>query len=264
MFETYLLPILLFVGLGLLAGLLLAVVSTVFAVKSDEKTQAVREALPGINCGVCGFSGCDQYAEKIVSEGVSTNRCVPGGDAAAKKISEIMGVSFEDVSEKVAVVHCGGVCSATGDKYEYYGTPTCAACNEFYAGSGLCDYGCIGFGDCVKACRYDAIHLVDGVARVDPKKCVGCTLCAVQCPKHLINMVDATARVNVICASQNSGKVTRGNCSNGCIACKKCEKTCPYDAIHVEGNLARIDYDKCTRCGACVKVCPVQCIHSFS
>ncbi len=263
MFVTYIFPILLFVGLGIIAGLLLAVASTVFAVKSDEKTKAVREALPGINCGVCGFSGCDQYAEKIVKEGERVNRCVPGGEAAAQKISKIMGVSFQGVSSKKAVVHCGGVCGATGRKYEYHGTPTCAACNELYAGSGQCDYGCIGFGDCVKACRYDAIHLVDGVARVDPKKCVGCTMCAMQCPKHLINMVDADATVNVICSSQNSGKETRERCKNGCIACKRCEKTCPHDAIHVEGNLARIDYDKCTRCGECVKVCPVGCIHSF-
>lgn len=261
MFQTFILPILIFVGLGLLAGVLLSIASALFVVKTDEKAEKVRAALPGINCGACGYAGCDAYAKKVAHGGAKTNLCVPGGDAVAKEISEILGVEYEDVEEQMAFVRCNGKPDATSDRYEYAGTKTCEACNTFYSGKGLCDYGCLGFGDCVSECKYDAIHVIDGVAVVDRELCVGCGMCAKKCPKGLIEIVPLTTKVHVACANCENGRETRKVCANGCIACRKCEKTCPHDAIHVDDNLARIDYTKCTSCGACVEVCPVGCIH---
>lgn len=261
MFMAILVPILLFIGLGLVAGVLLSVFSKIFAVDSDEKVEEVVSALPGLNCGVCGFSGCENYAKNIVHHGAQTNRCVPGGDKASQKISEIMGTAFEDVVEQVAFVSCAGVVpKVTSDSYIYEGEKTCAACNMFYQGRGVCDYGCIGFGDCAKQCAFDAISIVDECAVINPAKCTGCTMCTKACPKSLIHIRDAVKNVYVSCSSCNSGKATVQNCQNGCIACHKCEKVCPSDAIHVINNVAVIDYDKCTNCHTCAENCPRHCI----
>lgn len=256
-----LIPVLIFIGLGLLAGLLLAVFSKVFAVKTDERAEQVLAALPGLNCGVCGYSGCENYANEIVKNGAPTNRCVPGGDKAAREISEILGTRFEDVKERVAFVGCNGhVPEATHDSFIYQGEPTCAACDMYYRGKGICNYGCIGYGDCVKQCAYDAITIVNEVARVIPERCIGCSMCARACPKDLIHLRDAMQHVYVACSSCDTGKKTIQTCENGCIACKRCEKTCPNDAIHVVNNVAVIDYDKCISCEECAKVCPKHCI----
>lgn len=259
--NAILIPALIFVGLGLVAGLLLSIFSKIFAVETDEKIEEVITVLPGLNCGVCGYSGCENYAKNIVHNGAPTNKCVPGGDKTSQKISEILGTEFEDVTETVAFVACGGrVPDKTHDSYVYEGEKTCAACNLYYKGKGICDYGCIGYGDCVKQCAFDAIHIVDEVAVVDPAKCTGCTMCARACPKDLIHIRDAVKQVFVSCSSCNNGKATVQRCENGCIACHKCEKVCPSDAIHVIDNCAVIDYDKCTNCHECVENCPRHCI----
>ena len=256
-----LIPILLFVGLGLLAGLLLSVFSKIFAVETDEKVEEVRAALPGLNCGVCGFSGCESYAKEIVHGGAATNRCVPGGADAARKISGIMGTEFESVSRQVAFVSCGGsVPKVTSNSYVYEGERTCAACNLYYQGRGICNYGCIGFGDCAKQCAFDAISIADECAVVNPERCTGCTMCTKACPKGLIHIRDLTKTVYVSCSSCDAGKDVVKTCENGCIACRKCERVCPTGAIRVENNVASIDYAKCTNCHACAENCPRHCI----
>lgn len=259
--SSILIPILIFAVLGLLAGLLLSIFSKIFAVKTDERVDRVMAVLPGVNCGACGYSGCEDYAKHVVNEGAATNRCIPGGDKVSREISDILGASFQDVAEQKAFVACGGkVPNATSDSYIYRGEPTCAACNMFYDGKGVCNYGCIGYGDCQKQCAFDAISIIDEVAVINPHRCTGCTMCTKACPKHIIHMRDAAKPVFVTCSNCDTGRATVQVCQNGCIACKKCEKTCPHDAIHVTNNLASIDYDKCTACMECVKVCPRRCI----
>lgn len=256
----YLIPILIFCGLGLLSGILLTIGSKVFAVEVDERVDQVKEALPGVNCGACGFSGCEDYANAIIESGVATNMCKPGGDAVSAKISGILGTAVLDVTETVAFVKCRGNCNATSDKFTYEGTETCLAANRFYSGKGKCKSACLGYGDCVAVCEYGAICIRDGIAVVDPRKCVGCGMCAAKCPNKLIVIKDATKRVEVACSSVDTGKVTRQNCLSGCIACKLCEKKCAFGAIKVEGNRAVIDYSLCTVCGECAQVCPSKCI----
>jgi len=261
MLIDILIPILIFIGLGLFAGVLLSVFSKAFAVETDERVSQIIEVLPGLNCGVCGFSGCENYANELVNKDVETNRCIPGGDSTSAQISTILGKDFEDVVETIAYVHCGGeVPKATNDVFEYYGERTCTACNMYYQGKGTCNYGCIGYGDCVNECAYGAISIIDEIAVIDPNKCKGCTMCVAACPKKLIEMRDATKKVYVKCNSCDNGKKTINTCKNGCIGCKKCEKNCPTGAIVVENNLARIDYDKCINCLECAHVCPVECI----
>ena len=251
-----LIPILAVTVIGLLCGIGLAVASHVMAVQEDTRFTALRACLPGANCGACGYTGCDGYAHALLQPGTKTNLCVPGADAAAKQIAAVLGVEAEDVVEKIAVVQCAGTCQATSVKADYRGIPSCAAAKLFYGGKGSCIFGCMGFGDCAKACPQQAISMKDGIAFVHQRKCIGCGICAQTCPQKIIEVVPDVIRAEVICSSLYNGPYTRKVCSNGCIACHKCEKTCPNGAIKVENFLARIDWDKCSGCGACSEVCP--------
>ena len=256
-----LIPILLLVGVAVFCALMLTLASIYFGVEENETAVAVRDCLPGANCGACGYSGCDGYAKALAEGNVQTNLCIPGGDKTAKAIASILGVEAEDVVEKVAYVGCNGVCSATERKYDYRGEPNCIAANLYYSGDKTCTFACLGYGDCAAACPQDAISISDNIAHIDPKKCVGCGICAHTCPNHLIRLIPDTTRVVVECSNRQSGAVTRKICKNGCIGCKKCEKTCPHGAIKVIDNLAVIDHSLCTGCAACVEACPVHCIH---
>lgn len=255
----YILPIAVFAIIGAVAGVLLTVASKVFAVKTDERLEKLQEALPQINCGACGFSGCNDYAEAIL-KGEKCNMCKPGGEKAAKQLSEIMGVESGEVIEMTAFVKCGGDCDSAGHKYYYDGSQSCKASNRYYNGSKFCTSGCLGFGDCMKVCSRDAICIDKGVAVVNSAKCGGCGLCAKVCPNNLIVIRPKTQRVDVRCSSTAIGKVTRAVCKTGCIGCKMCEKKCPTGAITVENNFARIDYSKCTNCGACVEACKIGAV----
>ncbi len=256
-----LIPVLIAIGIAVVCGVILTVASILFAVKEDERFIAIRDCLPGANCGACGYSGCDGYAKALANGDTDlTNLCVPGGDNAAKDIAAILGVEAENVVEKVAYVACNGNCSATKRKYDYIGKQSCRLANMSYNGDKLCTYSCLGYGDCVAVCPQNAISVADGVAKVDPRKCIGCGICARTCPNHVIKLVADTSRVIVLCSNHDKGAATRKACSNGCIGCGKCERTCKHGAIHVEHNLAVIDYEKCIGCGDCARACPVHCI----
>ena len=260
--NPLLLAVLLVAGLGLLAGLILAVASILMAVPVDEKARALRECLPGINCGACGFSGCDGYADAMANHGAAVGLCSPGGAAVAKATGQLLGVDGK-AEVKTALVRCGGCEEVTRRKLEYHGVPSCAAAAQFFGGDWLCNYGCLGYGDCAAACEYGAITVRDGLARVDAALCRGCTKCAAACPKGIITMHGGGVRAVVRCSSHDKGAVTRKACTVGCIGCGKCARVCEHDAIYVEENLAAIDGDKCVGCGKCAQACPAQCITIF-
>ena len=259
-----LLPILIMLGVGIVCAVLLTVAATFFATNEDERAVKIREVLPGANCGACGYAGCDGYAKALSQGDVPTNLCIPGGDCTAAEIAEILGVEAADVIEKVSYVGCNGTCDAIAKKYDYDGLKTCRMAKMEYAGDRMCNYACLGYGDCVRSCPTGAISVATGIAKVDPTKCIGCSICTRECPNNLFKLVAETTRVVVECANHDKGAATRKACKNGCIACGKCEKTCPHDAIHVVDNLATIDYSKCTGCAACVEVCPTHCIHEVN
>ncbi len=260
MLETYIFPILVFGAIGLAAGVLLTVCSKIFEVKTDERVEAINEALPQVNCGSCGFSGCADYAEAVVKNGVPINMCKPGGNDCVAKIAEIMGTETTEIVPQVAVVLCNGDCHATKSKFQFRGVQSCKAANRFYNGSEVCTHGCLGFGDCAKVCPEGAIEIEEGLARVNKTKCIGCGLCAKVCPDGLIILRDIGKRVDVCCSSTEIGKIVRSTCSSGCIGCKICEKKCTQGAIYVENNLAQIDYSKCNSCGECAEACPTKAI----
>lgn len=255
-----LIAVLIISGLGLVFGIGLSYASRVFAVKIDERVVQIREVLPGANCGACGFTGCDGYAGAIVEGRAPTNACPVGGSAVAEKVAAIMGVEPEGVKRTAARVLCNGRCSVSKEKYEYQGIDSCAAAAQLYAGHKACAYGCLGHGDCLKACPFDAIVMVGGIARIVEDRCKACGKCALACPKNLIEIIDKTKKYSVMCRSRDKGAVTRSNCQVGCIGCTRCVKACPQQAIFMEGTLARINYDKCDNCGECTKVCPTMAI----
>ncbi len=257
---TYILPILIFAVIGAAAGAILVVCSKVFHVESDETVAQLSEALPGANCGSCGYSGCEGYAEAIAKGEAATNLCKPGGADCARKLAEIMGTEALDAEAVVAFVRCNGCVGATEDRYIFTGTQTCVASERFYNGKGICRSACDGLGDCVRVCEHDAIAIINGVAVVDPTKCKGCGKCAKVCPNRLIDIIPAAQRYAVQCSNADSAKITKAVCKNGCIGCKICEKKCAVNAIRVENNHASIDGAKCTGCGNCANACPQKCI----
>jgi Na+-translocating ferredoxin:NAD+ oxidoreductase RNF subunit RnfB len=247
--------------IGFVCAVVLVVAAKVMAVKEDERFPLVRDCLPGANCGACGFAGCDGYAKALVEkEGTPTNLCIPGADAVSKQLSEVLGVEFEDVVEKKAVVHCSGDCSSTEDSVDYRGIESCSAAKLLFGGKGKCGYGCLGFGDCKSVCPNDAVVIENGLAKICRPYCVGCGLCAKACPNSLISLVPEVKTAAVLCSNKDKGAVTRKVCTSGCIGCRKCEKVCPSQAIKVIDNVAVIDYDKCENCGACAENCTTKCI----
>lgn len=246
-------------GTGLIIGIALGIAGKVFEVEINEKEVAIRDLLPGNNCGGCGYAGCDSLAKAIASGEASVAGCPVGGAFVAAKIGEIMGESAEMV-KYTAYVKCSGDKDSSDNKFTYYGPKTCREAIVVSGGPKGCEYGCVGFGSCVNVCEFDAIHIENGVAVVDKDKCTACGKCVSECPKKLIEIVPYDNNVRVACNSNNKGKDVKEVCKKGCIGCKLCEKICESDAIHVENNIAHIDYEKCNKCGKCVEKCPAKII----
>ncbi len=252
-------------GMGVLFGFGLAFAAQKFSVKVDPKVTQVRNALPGANCGACGFAGCQSYAEAVVArEDVPANLCAPGKATVAQQVAEITGKVAETKEPEFARVMCQGGHSRTKERYKYEGVLDCRAAILAGGGDKACRYGCLGYGTCAKVCPFGAITMTeDGLPFVDITKCTGCHKCEAACPVKVIEVLPASREVLVACHSKGKGVDTRKNCQVGCIACGMCEKVCPFDAVHVSGNLAKIDISKCKVCGLCASKCPTGAIKDY-
>lgn len=247
--------------IGLLIGIMLVKANIAFKVEVDPKEVAIREQLPGNNCGACGFAGCDAMAAAIAKGEAPVNGCPVGGAPVAEKIGEIMGVAAEETEKNVAFVQCGGNCETARKKCEYVGIQTCEAAAAIPGkGDKACQFGCLGFGSCVDACQFDAIHIVNGVAVVDRAKCVACGKCVATCPQKLIKIIPDKAMYAVQCSNPGKGPSVKKDCAVGCIGCTLCTRQCENDACHVVNGVSRLDYEKCIACGKCAEKCPQKTI----
>ncbi len=248
-------------GLGIAFGVVLSFADKMFAVPVDERVAEVREALPGANCGACGFAGCDAFAQAVVDGQAKVSGCLPGGQKTAKEVAKIMGVEIEATTPQVAKVICQGEVGVSRHRYDYDGYRSCQMASGMVGGPKKCPYACVGLGDCVAVCPFGALTVENGLARVDQSKCTACGLCASICPRHSIQIRPRNESVTVLCQNADSGRQAREECMKACIGCKRCVKECKVDAIAVENGFAKIDAEKCTHCGDCAKVCPVGCIN---
>jgi electron transport complex protein RnfB len=263
--STIYLALAVLAALGVVFGVALAIIASRFVVKIDPRVEQVRETLPGANCGACGFAGCMGYAEAVVlNPDVAASLCAAVPAETIERIAEITGKKADTSEQKIARVFCQGGSSLSQRKYIYTGVKDCTAAMLAAGGDKSCEYGCMGYGTCMRACPFGAITInADNLPVIKADKCTACSKCVTACPKQVIEMATAAKAVVISCQSKDKGADTRKKCRVGCIACGICVKTCPFDAIKIENNLARINHDLCKVCGLCVKKCPTSAIQDY-
>lgn len=258
--NNYLIPIIFLAVLGGVFGLLLALANKKFYVEVDPRITLVEGALPGANCGACGFPGCAGLASAIVENGAPVTSCPIGGAECAEHIAEIMGVNAGAMDKKVAHVLCQGTCENAPNKFDFLEDKSCREKILYHGGDKACAYGCLGGGDCFDVCEYGAIKMEDGIAHIIKENCVACNKCVEVCPKNIIELIPYEAQTVIECRNKDKGKEAKAVCKTACIGCGICVKNCPENTIKLENNLAKIDYSGCTNCGTCVIKCPTKAI----
>jgi len=251
-------------GLGFLFASILAFVSRKMKVKEDPKVEQINGALPGLNCGACGFTNCHEYAAALAKGEIGPEECKAGGRQVAESLCGILGLSVQKKIKEIAVLHCGADADDRKKKANYTGIKTCLAVHNTFGGEVLCAYGCLGYGDCRAACPFGAITMVNGLPRIDRDRCTACGKCVESCPRHLISIerISSDNFLYVACSNPDKGPETRRVCSVGCIACGICEKQTD-GVFRVENNLAHIRYDKMknvVNAEEVVNKCPAKCI----
>ena len=253
--------VLVLLGLGLVTATVLAVASRVFHVEEDPRVQAVLEVLPGANCGGCGYAGCEGYASAVATDpAVPANRCCAGGAETSVAVGELTGKTVAASEPLLSFRRCDKVAGNVALRYDYQGMPSCAAAAGLVGGSDSCSYSCLGFGDCVQVCPFDAVEIRGGVARVSASRCTGCGKCVEACPRTVLELIPARARVMVVCSTKDKLKAVTEVCRVGCIKCGRCVKSCPAGAVTLENDRIHINHKVCLTYGPeCGEACAAAC-----
>lgn len=257
--------------LGILSAVILYLTERKFHVEEDPRIEEIESLLPGANCGGCGQSGCHDFACACLNaDSLENLRCPSAAQTIMDKIAVIAGIDAFAGIPFVASLLCNGTCTNRSVKSRFEGPASCNIQNSLHAGIYGCAFGCLGEGDCVKKCRFDAIVLDEKnrLPLIDEDRCVGCGACVRECPRHIIVLtikrVDNPGKIYVACSNRNKGAIAAKECKSACIGCGKCKRECRYDAVEIIDNLARIDTDKCRLCGKCVSACPTHAILSVN
>lgn len=264
--NTIVITIIVAFVIAFVLGVALGLFKKIFAVKVDPKIEEIQAALSGGNCGGCGYAGCAAFAAAVAKGEAPVNGCVAGGPDTAAKIAEIMGVSAGAGERKVSFLACAGTNDCAKSRGNYNGVRTCKAANLAVGGTKLCAFGCVGFGDCVEVCPFNALTMgADGLPHVIRDKCTGCGKCVKECPKHLFSLVPADTKGSIaVCSNHSDNKPQiKKDCSVGCFKCGICTKKCPEACIDISSGIPQVDYGKCTACGECVKACPDHVLRLF-
>lgn len=257
-------------AIGAVGAIVLYAASKKFEVYEDPRIAEVQDVLPAANCGGCGYPGCSGFAAACVkADSLEGLLCPVGGAEVMTKVAGILGREVVNSAPMVAVVRCNGTCENRPRTNQYDGVKNCSIASSLYGGETGCSYGCLGYGDCVNACTFDAIHINPEtmLPEVDEEKCTSCGACVKACPKNIIELRKKgpkSRRVFVSCINKDKGVVAKKACTAACIGCSLCQKQCEFDAITIENNLAYIDYNKCRLCRKCVEVCPTHAIHELN
>ncbi len=264
--DIVLYTLIILVSLGALAAIILFFVSQKFKVKEDPRMEPVMDALPSTNCGGCGYPGCGAFADALLAtDDLSELHCPVGGNEVMKEVAEILGKEVEERDPYVAVVRCSGSFQHRKHTNVYDGSANCTIASTLYSGDHGCAYGCVGLGECVEACDFDAMYMDEttGLPVIIEDKCTACNACVTTCPKDIIQLWPLGRkhqRIFVACMNEEKGGVAKAECSVACTGCAKCEAECKKDAITIENNLAVIDHEKCNLCRKCVVACEQEVI----
>ncbi len=249
-------------GLGFVAAAVLSIASRVFYVEEDPRVEAVMDVLPGANCGGCGYAGCEGYAIAVVNDpNIAASLCVAGSAETSMSVGELTGKAVAASDPLLSFRRCDKLAGKVKARYTYQGMPSCAAATLLMGGANECSWSCLGFGDCVEVCPFDAMEVTDGLVTINAAKCTGCGVCVKSCPRSSLELIPTRARVAVFCATQDKMRAVMDVCEVGCINCGKCIKACPAKAIaNVDGRID-VDQQKCLSFGpdcaeACVTGCP--------
>ncbi len=253
------------VALSAFFGFILGIFSKIFQVKEDPRIEKIVSALPGANCGACGFSGCQAFAEAILQGKAQIDACKAGGEETITQISEALGINSDHNFEKfIAVALCHGGRNEANIVSDVQGVSTCQMAKNLKMNPWVCEYTCLGYGDCVISCPFDAIIIdSNSLPVIDPDLCKGCGICVERCPQKILELFPLKTRVLCFCKNTDKGSKVRQACKVGCISCNLCEKKCPENAIQIINHLPVVDIEKCTLCGICVSVCPTKAITLF-
>ncbi len=234
-------------GLAIAFAAVLAFANTKLRVEEDPRVDVINHLLPGINCGACGYLSCHDLAEHVVREGEDPAKCRVVDEETREKLLELTGREGETTYPYIPLVRCAAEWEhKKKEGVEYKGIKTCAAANLAFGGGMDCEYGCMGFGDCAEVCPFDALHMENGLPRLDQEKCTGCGKCVEACPRNIIVLQEKRFEklFYVACSTHDGALRVREICKVGCIACGICEKLSQEGFFKVTDNLSRADYSK--------------------
>lgn len=264
--ELILLTLLAFSALGVVLAIILYFIAQKFKVIEDPMIDVIEDLTPGANCGGCGYPGCRGFAEACVkADSLDGIFCPPGGNDCMSSIAKALGQEAVEKDPQVAVLRCNGTPDKRAKSSNYDGPMSCAVSASLFSGDTDCQYGCLGLGDCVQVCTFDAMRInpETHLPEIYEDKCTACNACVKVCPKNIIelrNKGKKGRRVYVSCINKDKGGVAKKACQVACIGCKKCEKVCKFEAIVIENFCAYIDYEKCKLCRKCEPECPTGAI----